>query len=227
MKKFMILLILFSIAVLGYSQNIAMVTYHPSKYGNYDVLDTSGYTILASETTSPDSVVVFSNLTSPYDVNVVQLDSKYNPNFLVGNASNRIDMDVEETVTLSGKLDVGGNLTVVADPGQGRNITIEDFEVRSGDGDVTGTLNVINDLTTFGSNNYINGNGTFSRLTGSHFVIEDLTLTSGGDRWTFPQTGVGIVMKKTDTLTWNTIEYYPGSSTTTAFLTLLVLTQEK
>lgn len=219
MKKIMTLLFLFSIVSLGYAQNISMVTYHPSKYGNYDVLDTVGDTTLASETSG--SSVDFSNVTSPYDVNVIRTDTTtVSANFLVGNVGNTTDIDVAETLTLSDTLDIEGNLTLTA--AGSRNILFEDFVVR-GAGSVTGTFNVVDNFVTTDINTVTNGD--FDALRGRNFVVDVLKITSGVTTWTFPETGPGIVISKDDELKWDTIQYYPSGSTTTTYLTLLVLEQ--
>lgn len=215
MKKFITLLILFSIASLGYAQNITMVTYHPSKYGNYDTLDTSGDTTLASETSS--SEVTFASLTSPYDVSVVQLDTTtVTSNFLVGDADPTVDLNIAETLTLTDTLEIEGNLTVDTSANSG-NISIEDFTVHDV-GDVTGTFAVGNDLKVVGNGDFASGN--FNNVSGSNMTIDNLQIKkSNGTYWTFNESG----MTKSKRLTWDTIIYLRHSSTETARKTLLVM----
>ena len=216
MKRFIALMLLLGISIWGYSQNITMVTYHPSKYGNYEILNTTGETILASETSDSD-VLISNTLTVPNDVSVVQFDTTTITSvFFVGNTSKPNDIAVSENVTFKDDVDISGNLTANTSVSGG---TFNTGDITSdGAADVTGTLSVGDDLRLVGVVAAEVDNATFSSGSFAQPVIDTFQVKNGGTYWTLSDSGLTRPLD----LSWSTIEYAEQGTTTTTQLTLLI-----
>jgi len=214
MKRILFVLGILVMGNLGFSQTIDMVSYHPSKYGNYDKMITYGDTKLATERGDVKIAGILkgrSSASSSTSVYIKELPGTAVPPVIyVGTSSDPPDaVKVDRSALIKGEVTIDNDLTVTNKVnnnellGGFRTLNTSHYGNRSEENvSINKNLYFLSDDGS-GIFGYLARTGSGTSLAYIGAVAELRTKKKDDTYWVFPRNA----LVSSSTLSWTTINY--------------------